>query len=214
MPSVRLNQNAALRGMAAATLLGMPLIAWVIARFSDNINLMERWTGPMELWKQVLFGLPAGLLAGLAAKGVIALPFMKEERLRYSRMLGSFKLNLSEILFISMCAGVGEELLFRGVLQVHFGIVLTALIFVAIHGYLNPKNWRISIYGAFMTAVVIGFGVMTEWIGIWSAVVAHFLVDVLLFSDLRKREPKATGTKEALGQTEVPDGQGHNEGSD
>lgn len=200
--------------MAAATLIGMPFIAWVIARFSDDLNLMERWTGPMVLWKQVLFGLPAGLIAGLAAKGVIALPFMKQERLRYSRMLGSFKLNLSEILFISMCAGVGEELLFRGVLQVHFGIVLTAFIFVAIHGYLNPKNWRISIYGAFMTAVVIGFGAMTEWIGIWSAVVAHFLVDVLLFSDLRKREPKMATQEGENNPSEIPEGRNELEGSD
>jgi hypothetical protein len=33
-----------------------------------------------------------------------------------------------------------------------------------------------------MTIVIIGFGFMTEVIGIWSAVVAHFIIDVYLLT--------------------------------
>jgi membrane protease YdiL (CAAX protease family) len=108
-------------------------------------------------------------------------------RLRYERMFRNLRLNWSEIAFISLCAGVGEELLFRGVLQPLLGIVLTAVLFVAIHGYLNPRDWRISVYGVFMTGVICFLGWMTEVYGIWSAVMAHFVIDVILLADLLEK---------------------------
>jgi membrane protease YdiL (CAAX protease family) len=170
--------------MAGLTLLGMPLLAWVIARFNDEIVLLERWTGQSPIWVQVGYGLPAGLVSGFAAKFIVSRKFMEGVRLRYARMFKDLRLNWSEIVFISLCAGVGEELLFRGVIQPIFGVVITAVLFVAIHGYLNPRDWRISVYGVFMTLVIVVLGFMTESIGIWSAVVAHFVIDVVLLADL------------------------------
>lgn len=177
--------------MAAATLLGMPLIAWVIAHYAE-IDLWARWTGDAAFWKQILIGIPAGLVSGFLALLIIRREFMRGVRVRYARMIGELDLNWSEILFISMCAGVGEELLFRGVLQpligdllgsINAGIVMTAFLFVAIHGYLNPRDWRISVYGAFMTLVIAGLGWLTELYGVWTAVIAHMLIDVILLAD-------------------------------
>ena len=58
------------------------------------------------------------------------------------------------------------------------------MLFVAIHGYLNPKDWLVSVYGLFMSAVIFGFGLATDFFGIWSAIIAHTLVDVILLLDL------------------------------
>ena len=176
-----------LTSMAAITLLGMPLLGWVIARFVDDMNLMVRWTGTAPIWKQLLYGLPVGVVAALMARFIVGRKFMDGVRLRYERMFKNLRLNWSEIVFISLCAGVGEELLFRGVLQPLLGIVLTAVVFVAIHGYLNPRDWRISVYGVFMTGVICFLGWMTEVYGIWSAVMAHFVIDVILLADLLEK---------------------------
>lgn len=177
--------------MAAITLLGMPLLGWVIARFVDDMNLMVRWTGTAPIWKQLLYGLPVGIVAALLARFIVSRKFMDGVRLRYERMFRNLRLNWSEIVFISLCAGVGEELLFRGVLQPLLGIVLTAVVFVAIHGYLNPRDWRISVYGVFMTGVICFLGWMTEVYGIWSAVMAHFVIDVILLADLVEKPGEA-----------------------
>lgn len=191
MKKVSERQKRQLRAMAAATLLGMPLIAWIIARYAE-IDLWVRWTGEAAFWKQLLIGVPAGLISGFLALLIIRREFMRGVRVRYARMIGELNLNWSEILFISMCAGVGEELLFRGVLQpligdllgsINAGIVMTAFLFVAIHGYLNPRDWRISVYGAFMTLVIAGLGWLTELYGVWTAVIAHALIDVILLAD-------------------------------
>lgn len=178
--------------MAALTLLGMPLLGWVIARFVDDMNLMVRWTGTAPIWKQLLYGLPVGIVAALLARFIVSRKFMDGVRLRYERMFRNLRLNWSEIVFISLCAGVGEELLFRGVLQPLLGIVLTAVVFVAIHGYLNPRDWRISVYGVFMTGVICFLGWMTEVYGIWSAVMAHFVIDVILLADLVEKPDEAS----------------------
>lgn len=184
---LRTPMRSQLTSMAAITLLGMPLLGWVIARFVDDINLMVRWTGTAPIWKQLLYGLPVGVVAALMARFIVGRKFMDGVRLRYERMFRNLRLNWSEIVFISLCAGVGEELLFRGVLQPLLGIVLTAVVFVAIHGYLNPRDWRISVYGVFMTGVICFLGWMTEVYGIWSAVMAHFVIDVILLADLLEK---------------------------
>lgn len=175
--------------MAAATLTVMPIIGWIIARFSDEVDLMIRWTGTASISKQLLIGIPYGLLVALIARFIVSRKFMEGVRMRYARLLGNLELNWSEIVFISLCAGVGEELLFRGAMQPLLGIVLTAFIFVAIHGYLNPRDWRISVYGVFMTIAVVGFGYLTEVYGIWSAVAAHTVVDIVLLADYRNKGP-------------------------
>jgi uncharacterized protein len=168
--------------MALSTLLGMPLIALLIDWFVTDLHLVARLLTGEAWWIQLVWGLGVGLVSAFIAYKIISLKFMEGVRIKYARMLGDMDLTTQEIVFISICAGIGEEILFRGALQPLLGIFLTAIIFVAIHGYLNPRDWRISVYGLFMTVVIIGFGFMTELVGIWSAVVAHFVIDVYLLT--------------------------------
>lgn len=44
---------------------------------------------------------------------------------------------LLDLCFISVCAGLGEELLFRGAIQVKFGIVVASIIFGLLH-FITP----------------------------------------------------------------------------
>jgi len=67
------------------------------------------------------------------------------------------------------------------------GIIITAILFVAIHGYLNPRNWRISIYGVFMTAGIVLLGYLAETMGLLVAIVAHTIIDIYLLNRMIHR---------------------------
>jgi membrane protease YdiL (CAAX protease family) len=149
-----------------------------------DVPLRDRLLMGENILVQLAVGVVVGLLAGFGARFLISQPFMAGVRMKYARLFANLELSMSEVLFIALCAGFGEEILFRGALQPLLGIPITSVFFVLIHGYLNPKDWRISIYGLFMTAVIFGFGYMTEFFGIWSAMVAHTVIDIILLLDM------------------------------
>jgi hypothetical protein len=137
---------------------------------------------------QTAIGAGYGLLCGVLALWIIRRPFFAREKQFYSEKIGYLKLNLPLIIFISLCAGVGEELFFRGGLQPLLGLWPTSVLFVFIHGYLNPRNWRISVYGAVMVFMIAGMGYLFQTVGLISAMTAHAALDLLLFLDLQKEK--------------------------
>jgi len=167
--------------LALVTLIGFPLLGWVILGFFEDspLEVMTRSTSPI-IW-QVIIGILSGTMIGFLGRWIISRPRLREVGTKYARIISTLGISSAGIWFVSFCAGFGEELLFRGALQPLMGIWLTAVIFVAIHGYLNPFNWKISIYGLFMTIAIAGLGYMTEEIGIWAASSAHMMIDVVLF---------------------------------
>jgi hypothetical protein len=48
------------------------------------------------------------------------------------------------------------------------------------HGYINFKDWRISVYGIYMTGAICLLGYLTEVLGIWCAILAHIVIDIYL----------------------------------
>lgn len=169
------------------TLIGFPLLGWFILRWfmAEPVAVMTRSSAP--LWQQMIVGIIVGLAAGGGAWWVVRRPFMRSIEKKYSVMIHRLRLSVPAIVFLSICAGFGEELLFRGAVQPLLGIWLTALIFVAIHGYLNPMQWKISVYGLYMTVVIAVLGYLVEWQGIWAACIAHTLIDIVLFRYLVQR---------------------------
>ena len=89
------------------------------------------------------------------------------------------------ILFYSFCAGVGEEVLFRAGIQPLIGIWPASMLFVFLHGYINPSNISLSIYGLFLIIICSGFGYLFKFFGLTSVISAHFVYDVAMFSALR-----------------------------
>lgn len=166
--------------LAIFTIVAMPLVAILFDRFTDTVDLASAIMGPWEWYKQIILGIPVGIAAAVGAQFIIERPFMQEVHVKYSSVLGNFKLNWNEIVLVSLCAGVGEELLFRGAIQPFAGVLITSIAFVAIHGYLNPKDWRMSVYGIYMTAVIVGLGIMAEKCGLLSSIAAHTLIDIYL----------------------------------
>jgi membrane protease YdiL (CAAX protease family) len=109
---------------------------------------------------------------------------MAPTRLRYARLIGPWMGHRTDRVLISICAGVGEELFFRGALQHWLGIPLTAVVFVALHGYLDPRDRRTMAYGLFMTVAMMGLGWMAQRFGLLAPMLAHAWIDVVLLERL------------------------------
>jgi len=173
-----------IRTLGWITLLGFGGLGLLLIWWLREEGITEFFSGNYSFGIQLLTGVFYGIFCGLVAWFVVSRNFMLPITDKYSRILRGFNLSIWDIWFISFCAGAGEEIFFRGGLQPLMGIWITAIIFVAIHGYLNPTNWRISIYGLIMVFLMAGLGYLTEEVGIISAMTAHMIIDVILLKKL------------------------------
>lgn len=171
---------------ALGTLIIFPFIGWgVLSIFKDNsLSIILR--SPVSVWIQIPTGIALGFVLGYGAQYVVSRPFLGGVEKKYSRIIAGLKLNHWQIIFISICAGFGEELLFRGAIQPLLGLWITAIIFVAIHGYLDPRDWKMTIYGIYMTVAIAALGYYTDYLGIVGASLAHAGIDYVLFRHLIK----------------------------
>jgi hypothetical protein len=167
-----------------ATLIGFPLLGALVLFIFGKSLLAIVFSSDTNIILQLGLGGFVGTFLGLGAKWVVTRPMLSDVAIRYSRLMQGLGLKTRQVYFLSFCAGFGEELLFRGAIQPLLGIWITAVLFVAIHGYLNPMNWRISIYGVYMTLAIAVLGYLTSWLGIFTACAAHMAIDVVLFNFL------------------------------
>lgn len=88
---------------------------------------------------------------------------------------------------LSLFAGVGEELLFRGAVQPLLGIWVTSAIFVGIHGYFSFKSAGHLLFGTMMFGLSVWLGVLFEYAGLIAAMCAHAVYDLILLGWVRDR---------------------------
>ena len=172
--------------LALGTIVGFPSLAFVIHYFLFDTNFLFLFVSRTNLILELSIGSISGVGFGYLGWLIISMPFMKSVLNKYKNLINTFELDTSLIFFVSFCAGFGEEILFRGVLQPHLGVWLTAIIFVAIHGYLNPKNWKISVYGIYLTVVIGIVGYLSQYFGLITAIISHMMIDVILFYKLKE----------------------------
>lgn len=168
------------------TLIGFPLLGITLIGFVES----NPWEFTVSMQAPVLKQLLLGTLIGFVFAGVALFissrSFLTQTLREIKSVVKISNLKWFDILFISACAGIGEELLFRGVIQHYIGVEITAIIFVAIHGYLNPKDWKISVYGVVMTFVMMATGYISDLYGIVTAIFIHFWIDVVPFIYLKQ----------------------------
>ncbi|MCX8094164.1 MAG: CPBP family intramembrane metalloprotease [Candidatus Goldbacteria bacterium] len=117
---------------------------------------------------------------------VIKLHLFKDIKIVIEEIINSFNLNVFDIFIISLLAGVCEEILFRGVIQPMLGIWLTSFIFILLHGYFNPLNWRMSVFGILMFCLSMIIGLIYIKYGLISAIIFHIVYDFIAFSSFKK----------------------------
>jgi uncharacterized protein len=175
-----------LLGMSA---MGILLITYVQKRDVSSMLLgyepYYRQAGHKPYYLQSLAGLFFGSLASLLAVILINTRQFKGVRSFFEDLIGDINPSFANIVFYSFCAAVGEEILFRAGLQPMMGIWPASILFVVLHGYINPGNINLTIYGAFLIIICAGFGYLYKFFGLGSAVIAHFIYDVAMFSVLK-----------------------------
>lgn len=176
------------------TLFIFPLPTFLVLGYMENLGALDILQPEAFHWKPIGIGL---LFGGVYA--FIALLMLKSKVFdsmpnRIERIVREMKLNLFDAIFISICAGVGEELLFRSGVQFYLGPIYTSVIFVAIHGYLNPFDWKMSIYGLIILPFILLLSYGLEPLGIWFCIAAHFCYDFVLFITMSKptNEPQSS----------------------
>ena len=172
---------------ATLTLVGMGGIGAILIETFGKITFLEFFDGPYSLWIEVLAGVTYGIVASLIAWSVVKWPKMNATRTFFENLFRDAELSIWHIVFISICAGVGEEILFRGFIQPYVGLWLTSVLFVAIHGYLNPFNRPLFTYGIVMVVLIAGVGVMLEIFGLLPCIIAHTIIDIFLLNRLTLR---------------------------
>lgn len=172
------------------TLFGFGGIGLAILYFAENITPLQFFTAGKVWWQQLLSGLLFGATAAICALFLVNSRWFKKEMDIFSELILQLAPTYAHAIFYSLCAGIGEELLFRGGLQPYLGVWLTSFIFIALHGYLNPFNIALSVYGLFMVLISSGMGYLFIQYGIISSIAAHFMFDLIMFIVLVKSKTK------------------------
>ncbi len=117
------------------------------------------------------------LLFGPGSKHVKLLRGCYEFKDRIVRPLAS-ELDVLSSAAVALCAGIGEELFFRGVLQSEFGIFFGALAFSLLHFGTAVRKYLFI--AALYTAIGVYFGLFALYYeSLWIPITAHAAYDFL-----------------------------------
>ena len=170
------------------TLFGFSLIGYILLHFTKSLDFWEMLALPYFNIKSISIGIGIGVLSAVLGLALVQiLPNGKLDHLMKG-IMEDLDPQWYHILFYSICAGVGEEILFRGAVQHYIQLWPTAIIFVLIHGYLNIKDKTMFIYGVFLIFISGAFGYLCKFFGIYAAISAHFIYDVIMFTYMRRKD--------------------------
>ena len=171
--------------MGLLTLLVPLVIVAILYYFNATTFMIPVVIGKANVWMQV----GAGVAGGFLLNGITWLmgkwKYLDDVNFDYTLRLGIFNFSLQEILFLSFCAGVGEEIVFRGMIQPWLGILTTSFMFIALHGYMSYSSWPKVIFGLILFAVGTILGILGEYLGLLAAIVAHIIYDIVAFQRIQ-----------------------------
>ncbi len=170
------------------TLLVFPLPAFWVLWYFENFSILDFLQLSSVLDIRSGLGVEFGILYAFFALLFLNAPVFDELPDKMETMIKNMNLKWFDTVFLSLCAGIGEELLFRVGVQHYCGIWVTSIVFVAIHGYLNPFNWRKSLYGLIVLPFILLISYGYEHFGLWFCIGAHFSYDLVLFVAITKKE--------------------------
>jgi len=134
-----------------------------------------------------------GMLAGLATSAVIIFFSSRTpvkqvlDDFSIVRVISNLQISPFDRIQISIFAGFGEELLFRGAIQPLLGIWLTSFIFIAIHGYVSFRSAGHILFTLLLFGLSMTLGLLYEMTGLISAITTHAVYDMIMLWWVKKR---------------------------
>jgi membrane protease YdiL (CAAX protease family) len=179
-----------LLAVAYACMAGIALL--VSEFFQDRSAWMhpEPWfplRGAVKHVYSLALGLALGALVVFVTRRLVERFAWAQE---LARALRPFARDLTGvgILMVALLSSIGEELLFRGLLQPWLGIWVQALLFGALHQLRGPSRWPwvawASIVGLFFGAVFVATG------SLLGPICAHALINGMNLNYLQNHDPE------------------------
>lgn len=163
------------------TLLLFPALAFIALAYFEDVNYISVLELDKIFSPYTLLGLEFGLIYGVIIIAISQFSIFEEMSSRQERLLKSLNLGWADIIFMSFCAGFGEEILFRAGIQTWLGPWITSFLFIAVHGYFNPVSIKKSMMGIVLFPFILALAFAYEAIGLWFCIAAHFSYDLLMF---------------------------------
>ena len=171
--------------MGLLTLLVPLVIVSILYYFNTTEFMIPVIVGKMNMWWQLLLGIAGGFVLSGMTWLIGKWKYLDDVNFDYTLRLGIFNFSVQEILFLSFCAGVGEEIVFRGMIQPWLGIITTSFLFISLHGYMSYSSWPKVIFGLILFAVGTLLGILGAYVGLLAAIVAHILYDIVAFQRIQ-----------------------------
>ncbi len=160
--------------------LGLIPWLWVLSTRQGGWNGMLDYFGLREPGKPLLQGLGLGF-AMIVALVIVGLIMQAAGVSQQNEAIGPIQaiMTLPLALAVSLSAALGEEILFRGIIQKHIGVWAQAVVFGLLHAYQG-------VYGVLITTLVaVLFGYIVKWRRtLWLPIAAHFTFDFIQLSIL------------------------------
>ena len=126
MKQVQLNRKS-MFVLSMITLFGLSAIGLAIIVWWQGRSLAQLFAGD-TLFAQVVVGAGYGLTIGFLALALIRTQFIQPIAKFFRNLFIGTGIGMADALLVSIAAGVGEEILFRGAIQTQLNIWLTPLL--------------------------------------------------------------------------------------
>lgn len=166
--------------------------SFLIVRYWHEGGIATIFSSSLTVWMQLGIGSGAGIILAAVVYVVISFTPVNKVLSDYSvfSALSSTKFSLFDNTQISLFAGAGEELLFRGAIQPLLGNTFTSIIFVGIHGYFKFRSPLHIAFGVMMFGLSYTLGFLFSSVGLISAMAAHAVYDLVMLLALQWKNPK------------------------
>lgn len=158
------------------------ILALAIYSYFYEASIKKAFEHGFSVTGQLLGGLAAGFLAAGVIRFVSSRPPVSEvlDDFYIVRMIKRTRFSAFDRIQLSLFAGAGEELLFRGAIQPLLGIWFTSVIFVGIHGYFRFDSAGHWLFAGLMFGLSVMLGFLYEYTGLISAMSAHAVYDIIM----------------------------------
>jgi membrane protease YdiL (CAAX protease family) len=139
------------------------------------------FVSPTSTTWQASIGLVAGSVYGAASAWLLLrAPFFAGARDLLAKIFRTAPVGLADLVWISVAAGIGEEMLFRGAIQPWIGIGWATAIFTLAHAWVPVRGAALAVYVVFVTVAGAGLGLLFAQAGLVAAIVAHAGIDFVV----------------------------------
>lgn len=177
-----------LLGMSLLSFLFYIVLSLVLIYFLHDGSIWTMFEHGYSIPVQVVVGLGAGVIAALVVMQLSAKSPIADVLNDYAlfRVIANTRFSSFDRVQISLFAGAGEEILFRGAIQPIIGIWATSILFIAIHGYFKFTSFGHILFGVMMFALSMLLGLLFETTGLVSAMIAHAVYDLVMLKNVDK----------------------------